>query len=282
MRTSFSGRHASLARGARWSRERGCKGHRILRRVLVGGRHLGTSRGITFHEVVLTAALAASSHERYLAKRKRRQRCQRLDRSGRRGTKTPTPSWLAHRKRCTNSEGQSKGSACPLAPIRQSVHECREALGSPVNRREPKTLCVSPRSSVKARSRGASRERTRYGCTQIVQVAEVGQTHRASCPPEGRKTRWRARALAGRKLEAPPDVEHEPRKGETVGGRAFTIKSTCSFRLVGFGSQVLDTTEGVLGFSHAPLSSVGRRRDPQAHRSTQPHLSCAVFGRRMT
>jgi hypothetical protein len=38
------------------------------------------------------------------------------------------------------------------------------------------------------------------------------------------------RALAGRKLEAPPDAGHEPRKGETVRGKALTIKST---RLVG-------------------------------------------------
>jgi hypothetical protein len=52
----------------------------------------------------------------------------------------------------------------------------------------------------------AIRERTRYGCTQIVQVAEVGRTHRASCPPEGRKALWRARALARRKLEALPDA----------------------------------------------------------------------------
>jgi hypothetical protein len=80
-------------------------------------------------------------------------------------------------------------------------------------------------------SRGASWERTRYGCTQIVQVAEVGRTHRASCPPGGRKTGWRSRALAGRKLEVPTDAGHEPREGETVRGRALTIKSTRWFGL---------------------------------------------------
>jgi hypothetical protein len=41
--------------------DRGCKGHRILRRVLVGGRHLRTSRAIGFHESVVKATLAASS-----------------------------------------------------------------------------------------------------------------------------------------------------------------------------------------------------------------------------
>jgi hypothetical protein len=78
-------------------------------------------------------------------------------------------------------------------------------------------------------SRARSRERTRYEYTQIVQVAEVGRTHRAPCPPEGRKTLWRARALARRKLEAPPDAEHEQREGETVRGTALTIESTRRF-----------------------------------------------------
>jgi hypothetical protein len=45
----------------RRSRNRGCKGHRILRRVLVGGRHLRLSRAILLHGWVVTAALAASS-----------------------------------------------------------------------------------------------------------------------------------------------------------------------------------------------------------------------------
>jgi len=37
--------------------------------------------------------------------------------------------------------------------------------------------------------------------------------------------------LARRKLEAPPDAEHEPREGETVRGKALTIKSTRGFGL---------------------------------------------------
>jgi hypothetical protein len=45
----------------RWSRDRGYKGHRILRRVLDGGSHLGLSRAISFHEAMVTATSAASS-----------------------------------------------------------------------------------------------------------------------------------------------------------------------------------------------------------------------------
>jgi hypothetical protein len=48
-----------------------------------------------------------------------------------------------------------------------------------------------------------------------------------------------SRALAGRKLEAPPDAGHEQVEGETVRGIALTIKkvragSACGFRLAGY------------------------------------------------
>jgi hypothetical protein len=86
-------------------------------------------------------------------------------------------------------------------------------------------------------SRGVSRERARYGCTQIVRVAEVGRMHRASCPLGGCKASWRARALAGRKPEASPDARHGWRKGETVRGKARTVHvraaPACGFRLAG-------------------------------------------------
>jgi hypothetical protein len=69
-------------------------------------------------------------------------------------------------------------------------------------RTEPKT----PWGAHAAKVATAGRERTRYGYTQFDWVADVGRTHRASCPPGGRKASWRARALAGRKLEPPPDA----------------------------------------------------------------------------
>lgn len=60
VRASSSGCRAT-AKAARRSRDRGCNGHRIPRRVLVGGRHLRTSRAISFHEAMVKATLAASS-----------------------------------------------------------------------------------------------------------------------------------------------------------------------------------------------------------------------------
>jgi hypothetical protein len=100
---------------------------------------------------------------------------------------------------------------------------------------EPK----SPRDVHAVKAAAASRERTRYGYTSFRQVAEVGWTRRASCPPVGRKACWQHRALARKKLEALPDAGHERKEGESVRGRALTIKKYALLRLVGFGSQVL-------------------------------------------
>jgi len=200
------------------------------------------SRAITLHGVMVTATLAASSRGKAIrlvrakaheggakalpesrGSRERRQRCQRLDQQW--------APWEdnTHARGVTRREtGNPKrqGSVCPTV-IRRSVRECREALGTLVSRTEPKTPWGE--HTVKAVESAGNARGT--GVRSIIQVAEVGQTHRASCPPGGRKACWRARALARRKLEAPPDAGHEPREGETVRGKAFTIKSTCWFGL---------------------------------------------------
>jgi len=49
---------APSPKAVRRSRDRGCNGHRILRRVPADGRHPGSSRGIGFHETVTTVILA--------------------------------------------------------------------------------------------------------------------------------------------------------------------------------------------------------------------------------
>jgi len=46
-------------KAVRRSRGRGCKGHRILRRVPIDGRHPGSSRSVGFHEQAWTVILAA-------------------------------------------------------------------------------------------------------------------------------------------------------------------------------------------------------------------------------
>jgi len=54
-------RHSAVftsPKAVRRSRDRGCKGHRILRRVPADGRHPGSSRGVGFHEKASTVVLA--------------------------------------------------------------------------------------------------------------------------------------------------------------------------------------------------------------------------------
>jgi len=134
----------------------------------------------------------------------------------------------------------------------------------------------SPESSRPARgeSRGACQERTRYGYTFYVRVADVDRTHRASSSPRGRKAPRCTRALAGRKLEASPDAGHARRNGESVRGHARGLeRGFRSARAVGFGSRVLDTTEGVLGLRLRHLTgggaqgSYGSRVNPLSRRS---------------
>jgi hypothetical protein len=45
-------------KAVRWSRDRGCNGHRILRRVPADGRHPGSSRSVGFHVSATTVVLA--------------------------------------------------------------------------------------------------------------------------------------------------------------------------------------------------------------------------------
>jgi hypothetical protein len=138
----------------------------------------------------------------------------------------------------------------------EAVFGRRETLGPPViHRTEPKTPWGVPAAKV-AR---ASREHTRCGCTQFEWVAEIGWTHRASSKPGGRKTCWFERALARRKSVAPPDAGRGWREGETVRVCRIPKQSSCAW-LVGFGSQVLDTMEGVLGLLPVLLSPAGRSR----------------------
>jgi len=82
-------------------------------------------------------------------------------------------------------------------------------------------------------SREVSREQTRYGYTQY-RSGGRSWSDASRALAAGRSQDLLvvlSRALARRKLEAPPDAEHEPRDGETVRGRALTIKSTRWFGL---------------------------------------------------
>jgi hypothetical protein len=170
------------------SRDRGCNGHRIPRRVLVDGRHPGSSRSVALHGAATTVVSAASrilrpvrptplpngserangdeaapakaseaEDERRVATGVSEARSQH-----RRGKKTPT----------LVSEGR-KAVDSSYANVERSAEATQDVVKRPGPRKyhaEPKT----PRGLPAAKVARASRERARCGCTQIVWVADVG------------------------------------------------------------------------------------------------------------
>lgn len=153
---------------------RGRNGHRILRRVSYRWKAPRSSGSIACHEAVwkggFGSSFTTSTRERDprgrergepakaghgSGKREKRQGCQRLDRSERRGKTTPTP---VYGSREVEDTGQSV-----FGSVRQSGLGRREASGPSVQ------VTWSPRvhGHPHGESRGVSRERTRCGCTQV-------------------------------------------------------------------------------------------------------------------
>lgn len=147
-RVPFSGRPIVRNTVCR-SRDRGCKGHRIPRRVLVGGRHLGLLRATILHGKVESGqpwrlphtGKRKRSQEPKLkvarrrtdipCKRERRQRCQRYDRSaGAVGRQRPR-SELTHRPR----DGATSGEAIWQARVQ---HRSAEAFSGVVKHSVPR------------------------------------------------------------------------------------------------------------------------------------------------
>jgi hypothetical protein len=166
----------------------------------------------------------------------KRQGCQRLDRIGRRGKTTPTLV-LTKRPRGLQPRGspssKRRGDACS----RRSAEAGEGVVKRPVPRSchaEPKT----PWGVHAAQAAPASRECARCGCTQVVRVAEVGWTHRASSAPGGRKASRRSTEGASQ-MEA---REHRLTRGtggekakRCAGSRPYQVlvSSACGFRLAG-------------------------------------------------
>jgi hypothetical protein len=129
-------RHPAVApspKAVRWSRDQGCNGHWILRRVPIGGRHPGPKRGEGFHErlpAVVSAVFVISDESREgetnVGKWKSRQGCQRLDRIGAVGRKRPRSSPEAVRP-----IRASKSRTSDDDPPKRSF-ERRETFGPPV------------------------------------------------------------------------------------------------------------------------------------------------------
>jgi hypothetical protein len=167
------------------SRDRGCKGHRILRRVPVDGRHPGLYEPSSFTR-------RWRRQPRRLPPRSKRTR-RRAHADGKAGEATGMSEARSQRAPWEESRPRSLHAG---RRVSRFVSGCRSAeavsgvvktLGPPVKPRRAQTL----RGAHAAKVAAASRERTRCGYTQVVRVAEVDRTHRASCSSGGRKISWR-------------------------------------------------------------------------------------------
>lgn len=131
-----------------------------------------------------TKTLAKASQT--LRKRERRHGCQRLGRVVRRGKTKPTLSEIRvnpdEEDRVRTSTRRS-GSGVVKRPLPRSCSEEARLFGAPLTRK---------RQERAGNTRGT-------GTREVVRVARIDRTHRASSPPGGRKTSWWSkRALAGK------------------------------------------------------------------------------------
>lgn len=206
------------------SRDRGCNGHRILRRVPVDGRHLGSPRNAVFHETARTAVSAVSrilrpvlpqgrtvivQHPRRRVRRRvneaSRQRCQRLD--------LPSAPWeqYAHARLPTarkEHEARVEGS------VRRSGRGRRETSSPPEASRGARD---STRPSPAAKVARASRE-TREVRVHVVRMGGRSRSSASRIAVLGKT----ARLLGGSgdasraEVRSPSDVGRGRVEGETV------------------------------------------------------------------
>jgi len=178
-----------VAKAVRRSRDRGRNSHRILRRVLTDGRH--------------PRSFQVSSFTGW----------RRRDLGGFLPHPTAREGATTGREE-GEATGVSEARSAPCVVGRQHPrsrsgqkpgHEvlvrCRsaEAITGVVKRSDPRLSHAepqNPRDLHTAKAVTASREHQRCGYTQVVWVAEVDRTHRASSLPGGRKASWKSRALA--------------------------------------------------------------------------------------
>jgi hypothetical protein len=128
--------------------------------------------------------------------------------------------------------------------IRRSGRGCRETPGPPVMSRGALVSAGRPRGESRGSEPGTHEVRV-----HVIQTGGRSRLDASRVLSAGRSQGLLAqhRSLAGKKLEALPDAGHEQKEGESVRGRALTIKSTRSFGLWVSARRLFNTTEGVLG-----------------------------------
>jgi hypothetical protein len=158
---------------------------------------------------------------------------------GDRGVRGSIASGAVGRKRPRSTprlqKSRNRGSACPVS-VRQSGRGCRETPGPPVMSRGALVSAGLPRGESRDSEPGTHEVRV-----HVIQTGGRSRLDASRVLSAGRSQDLLAqhRALARKKLEALFDAGQGRTEGESVRGRAFTIKKYALVRHAGFGSQVL-------------------------------------------
>jgi hypothetical protein len=142
---------------------------------------------------------------------------------------------------------------------RRSAEAGSDAVKRPIprsRRTEPKTPWGFPG----AKASRANREHTRCGCAQLVWVAEIGRTYRASSSPGRSRDPLGNEGASREEVRSSDDAEREWAEGETVrvweDCKPHPSRTVCRCHSL----QVHDTMEDVLGLLPVLLSPAGRSR----------------------
>jgi len=160
-----------------WSRDRGCKGHRILGRVPADRRHPGSLRGVGFHETASKVVLAvfassdpfqpvktqANGEDKEAGNTGEARWSVRMNEERDRGVRgsIACAPWEENAHARVSSPRGIRARGQRDMTIRRSGLGCRETSGPPIVSYGALVSVGRPRWATSE----ASRERTRCGCT---------------------------------------------------------------------------------------------------------------------
>jgi len=162
-------------------------------------------------------------------------------------------------------------------PIRRSGLGRRETLGPPVKPRRAQTLrgahAVKAAEANAGNMRGAGARNFRFGWQKSIgRIARLARREVKSLVADAQASR----ALARRKLEAPPDAGHGPREGETVRGTSAFIQTFAHGPASGFRlARSRDDRRRLRAIARVALTGSAKRESfgSQVNRSGDPRGS---------
>ena len=275
---------APSPKAVRLLRDRGCKDHRILRRVPDDGRHPGSFRACSFHEEhrrAVSAVLRSPDPRQPSSHARKRGQDAAPVKTGEAGGASRIATGVSEARSHT-APWEDNAHAAALEAESARVHSPRvvrrpaEAVPGVVKTPGPPVFhCAEPKTPrgvhASREAHGAGNERGAGARDSIGWQISVRRIARLLCRSIARSLGSK-RALAGRKSAAPPDAERGWVEGETV-------------RLVRGIPQ--DSTDQGMQVSACTLEYDGRRSRASARRAltgspsqspSAPRSTCAVHG----